>query len=199
MTLASAPPPATGYSAAMRTLHWATAALLIGSYVSTWVISGAMSSAEITRLVMLHRSFSLAILTLTAIRLLWRWRTSVPPPPVDMPALQRAAARANVVGLYSLLVLQPLLGLAGSILHGDNLILLGGVVLPNFLPVDRKMAHVVFEVHGTVALLLLALIGMHAVAALYHHFIRKDDVLAGMLPALKRRGWAVWLPREWRP
>ncbi len=88
----------------------------------------------------------------------------------------------NVVGLYSLLFL----------------VLLGGVVLPNFLPVDRKIAHVVFEVHGTVVLLLLALIGMHAVAALYHPFIRKDDVLAGMLPARKRRGGAASLSLGWR-
>ncbi len=88
MTLASAPPRAAGYSAAMRTLHWATAALLVGSYISTWVMSEAMSSAEITRLVTLHRSFGLAILTLTAIRLLWRRRISVPRAPFDMPALQ---------------------------------------------------------------------------------------------------------------
>lgn len=73
-------------------------------------------------------------------------------------------------------------------LHGDRLVLLGGTVVPDLLPVDRKLAHAIFQVHGTVALVLLGLIGMHAIAALYHHFIRKDDVFAGMLPSMKRRG-----------
>ena len=71
-------------------------------------------------------------------------------------------------------------------------------MVPDLLPVDRKLAHVAFEIHGIVALLLLGLIGMHVAAALYHHFVRKDDVLVGMLPALARRGGAtspVPLPR----
>ena len=76
-------------------------------------------------------------------------------------------------------------------LHGDRLVLLGGLVLPGLLPVDRKLAHVVFGVHGTAAVLLLGLIGMHTAAALYHHFVRGDGVLAGMLPGLKRQDGAA--------
>ena len=180
-----------GHTAAMRAMHWLSASLLVGSYTSAWTVSFATSSAGALRLVMFHRSFGLLILTITAIRLVWRQWTRMPALPADLPGLQRLAARANVVGLYSLLVLQPLLGLAASMLHGDRLVLLGGITVPSLLPVDRKLAHVAFQVHGTVALLLLGLIGMHAAAALYHHFVRKDDVLAGMLPGLHRRGGAA--------
>jgi cytochrome b561 len=48
--------------------------------------------------------------------------------------------------------------------------------------VDKPLAHRLFELHGWIALALLGLIGLHAAAALHHHFVRKDSVLAGMLP-----------------
>ena len=150
-----------GYTAAMRTMHWASASLLIGSYASAWAISSATSSDGVSRLMLLHRSFGLAILTLTAIRFCWRQRAALPELPPDVPPLQRLAAKGNVIGLYMLLVAQPLLGLTASMLHGDRIVLLGGLVLPGILPIDRKLAHVVFAVHGTVALMLLSLIGLH--------------------------------------
>lgn len=188
-------PPGLGHTAAMRTMHWASASLLAGSYATAWTVSLATSSGGATRLVGFHRSLGLLILALTATRLLWRQRTRMPDLPGDVPHLQRLAARANVVGLYALLLLQPLLGLTASMLHGDRLVFLGGlVVLPDLLPIDRKLAHVVFQVHGTVALLLLGLIVMHLAAALFHHFVRRDDVLAGMLPGLRRRDGAASSP-----
>ena len=188
MTAASASPPhGAGYSVGMRALHWATAALLVGSYASAWTVSLASSNAGATQLVLLHRTCGVIILVMTAKRFVWRQRTGTPHLPADVPILQRMAARANVVGLYTLLVLQPLIGLTASMLHGDRLVLLGGLLVPDLLPVDRKLAHVVFQVHGTAALLLLGLIGLHAAAALYHHFVRNDDVLVGMLPGLMRR------------
>jgi cytochrome b561 len=189
MTGATASPSqGARYTAAMRALHWGTAALLVGSFTSIWAVSGATSGAAAARLVLLHRSFGVVILVLTAIRLCWRQRTQVPALPADLPPWQRLAARVNEVGLYTLLILQPLLGLCASMLHGDHIVLLGNLTLPGILPVDRKLAHLVFGVHGTVALLLLGLIGMHVAAALFHFFIRKDDVLAAMLPGLRRPG-----------
>ena len=186
------------HTAAIRTMHWVSASLLVGSYATAWTVSFATSNASAARLILLHRSFGVVIFTVTAIRFAWRQRTRMPDLPTDVPKLQRKAARANVVGLYILLVLQPLLGLTASMLHGDHLSLLGGLVMPDLLPIDRKLAHAIFQAHGIVALLLLGLIGMHAAAALYHHFVRRDDVLAGMLPGVERRGGTaspVPLPR----
>ena len=78
------------------------------------------------------------------------------------------------------------LGLPASMLHGRTM-LFGDVVLRPLLPVDRALAHEVFHrVHAWTALVLLALIGLHVTAALYHHFVQKDEVMAGMLPAVRR-------------
>ena len=101
----------------------------------------------------------------------------------DLPIWQGFAARANEAALYTLLILQPLLGLCASILHGDRIRVLGDITVPSFLLVDRKLSHLLFGLHGTVALVLLGSIGMHVAAALFHHLVRKDDVLATMCPA----------------
>jgi superoxide oxidase len=175
-----------GYTRAMQAMHWGTVALLFGAYLAAWMIGSAASGAKAVWLVMLHRSFGVTILMLTGMRLAFRQRTRVPPLPADVPRVQRLAARASVVTLYALLIVQPLLGLTASMLHGDRLALFGSAVPLLALPVDRALAGQVFQAHGWIALLLLSLIGLHAAAALYHHFVRKDEVLAGMLPGTQR-------------
>jgi cytochrome b561 len=173
------------YPMPMRALHWATTLLLVGSYATAWTISDTTTNEVVQSLSLVHRSFGVVVLGLTTIRFAVRQCSRVPGLPEDLPRLQRFAARLNVVGLYGLLFLQPLLGLTASMLHGDRITLLGGLVVPDILPADRNLAHSLFEAHGTVSLLLLGFMGMHIAAALYHHFIRHDDVLAGMLPGVQ--------------
>ena len=176
-----------GYTRAMQAMHWGTVALLLCGYLAAWMIDGASSPAEKAWLIMLHRSFGVTILLLTCVRLAFRLRTRVPPLPADVPAVQRLAARASVITLDAALIVQPLLGLAASMLHGGRTMLFGDVVLRPLLPVAKALAHEVFhQVHAWTALVLLALIGLHVTAALYHHFVRKDEVMAGMLPAVRR-------------
>ena len=165
-----------GHGGVMRAMHGATVLLLLGTNALAWAIEDAGTTAEAAWLAMLHRSLGLGILALTAVRLAWRRRTAVPPLPADLPASQRLPARAGTIAVYALL------GLAGSLLHGDHVTLSGRFALPAVLPVDRPLAHRIVEVHGWIALLLLVLIGLHVAAALHHHVIRRDRMLAGMLP-----------------
>ena len=171
-----------GYAGAMQAMHWATAALLIGAYAAVWSIKDGSSEATAAWLAMLHRSFGLVTLGLTAFRFAWRQRTPVPPLPADVPRLQRIAARAGVAALYVLLGLQPVLGVVGSLLYGDRATVFGAVALPALLPFNRPLARQVLWLHGWTAPLLLWLIRLHVAAALYHHFVRRHAVLSGMLP-----------------
>jgi cytochrome b561 len=186
-----------GFTGAMRAMHWITMVLLLGAYSAAWMIDADTSSAETDWLVMLHRSFGATILLVTGLRLAIRRHARVPTLPADLPAAQRFASRAITGLLYVLLILQILLGLIGSMLHGDHIALFGSAVLPLTLPVDRVFARQIFQLHGMTAVLLLALVGLHAAAALYHHFVRKDEVMAGMLPGMPCRPWPAELaPRR---
>jgi cytochrome b561 len=176
-----------GFTGTMRAMHWIAVVLLLGAYSAARMIDADTNSAETDWLVMLHRSFGVMILLLTCLRLALRQHARVPPLPADLPAAERFAARAGTGLLYVLLILQILLGLIGSMLHGDRIALFDSAVLPLALPVDRVLTRQVFEPHGVTARLLLARIGLHVAAALYHHFVRKDEVMAGMLPPMQRR------------
>nr|WP_294508131.1 cytochrome b [uncultured Rhodopila sp.] len=176
-----------GYSRVMQAIHWTTLTLLLAACFAAWMIDGAASRDQAARLVMLHRSLGMTILLLTPIRLAIRQRTRVPSLPAGLPAVQRIAARVTAILLYALLGLQPVLGLAASQLHGDRILLFGSIALPAWLPANKPLAHQIFQLHGWTALALLLLIGLHATAALYHHFVRKDAVLAGMLPGVRPR------------
>jgi cytochrome b561 len=168
----------------MRSVHWITLSLLVSVYTLAWSIDSGASRDEAQWLVMMHRSLGLSVLLLTLFRMIWRRTTPMPSLPNNMPLLQRLAAQAVTAALYVLLVLQPLLGLVASQAHGDRITVFGIFALPSVIETNRSLAHQIFALHGTVAIVLLTLIGMHACAALYHHVMRRDQVLAGMLPGV---------------
>ena len=84
-----------------------------------------------------------------------------------------------------MLIVQPLLGMLGTMLHGDRATVFGSLLLPKVLPVNQPLARAVFVLHGWTGMALLGLIGLHVLAALHHHFVRRDTVLVSMLPAVR--------------
>lgn len=179
-------PGRPAYSRTMRALHWYTAALLLGPYLTILAIDHVAGEADAVWLAMLHRSFGLVILAVTVARLAVRQRSAVPALPPGIPAAQRLAAKLTVAGLYALLIVQPLLGLLGTMLHGDRATVFGPLLLPLVLPVNRSLGRALFLLHGWAGLALLGLVALHALAALHHHVVRRDTVLVGMLPVAAR-------------
>ena len=109
--------------------------------------------------------------------------------PADEPTLegwQRQVAHLTHWGLYLLLIAVPLAGYIG-ISRFPALEVFGLFTLPALAAPDKDAAATAFLVHAWLAWALLVLLAMHVGAALQHHFIRKDNVLARMWPALLRR------------
>src|SRR5262249_52871709 len=106
----------------------------------------------------------------------------IPPLPPDLPPLQRLAARINEYALYALLLLQPTLGFLYSSASRTSVVVSILGAIPSPLTPDRNLARLLFTAHGLVARCLLGLIALHVAAALFHHFVRGDDVLVAMLP-----------------
>jgi cytochrome b561 len=171
----------------IRFLHWLTLFLVATIFVLAFSIDFASSNEEAVALIQLHRSFGVTVWVVTLGRLVWRQFSRFPNWPADMSQAMRFAAHWSEYALYALLLTQPILGLLQTNAHGDrvNLFFLGQ--LPALIGRDRPLAKQLLEVHETVGLLLLGLIAFHALAALYHHFWRRDDTLAAMLPQGRRR------------
>ena len=172
----------------IRFLHWLTLFLVAAIFVLAFsIIYFASSREEAVALIQLHRSFGVTVWIVTLGRLVWRQFSRFPNWPADMPQTMRLAAQWSEHALYALLLTQPILGLLQTNAYGDrvNLFFLGQ--LPALIGQDRPLAKQLLAVHVTVGLLLLGLIALHASAALYHHFWRRDDTLDAMLPQGMRR------------
>lgn len=132
-------------------------------------------------LVDLHLSFGAFILFLTVIRLVWRITHPVALAPDPEAPWRRMAASASHFTLYLLLVAVPLIGWADASARGFPVELLGLIRLPALVSGDAHLAGLLGDIHATAAYGLLGLIGVHVLAALYHHFWLRDDTLLRML------------------
>jgi cytochrome b561 len=174
----------------IRFLHWLTLFLVAIIFVLAFSIDFASSNEAHVALIQLHRSFGVAVWIVTLGRLVWRQFSRFPNWPASMPQAMRFAAHWSEYALYALLLTQPILGLLQTNARGNRVDLFFLGQLPALIGHDRPLAKQLLEVHETVGLLLLGLIVFHALAALYHHFWRRDETLEAMLPQGMRRGAA---------
>ena len=166
-----------------KTLHWAMFALIAAQFVVAWTMPPIEWGTEPEVLINLHLSLGVLLMLLVIVRLVWRFRHPVPPPIPGTPAWQRSAASLTHFGLYALLLILPLTGWAAASARGWPVTLFGLFRLPALVPEDTQWGFKAGDLHADrLSWALLALIGLHILAGLYHHFLRRDDVLRRMLP-----------------
>jgi cytochrome b561 len=164
-----------------QALHWLTVLLVIGQFISG-LLHDQRHGASAELLLTFHRSAGIATWIVVLIRLLWRrWFAYLPPFPAAMPRAQQWVAKLNEYGLYALLLVQPLTGLATMMKFGHPFTLFLWQI-PALMAQDKSLAHMLKEIHETGAWILAALIGLHAVAALFHGLVLRDRVLQRMMP-----------------
>lgn len=173
--------PSARYSTPAIALHWVhalaiIAALAVGSYMTDLPVS-----PQRLKLYNWHKWLGITILTLSALRLLWRLGHRPPADP-PMPAWQRGAAHATHAALYLLFFAIPLIGWAYSSAAGFPVVVFGVLPLPDFVPVSETLAETLKPWHGGLAKALAALIVLHVAAALKHQFIDRDGLLRRMWP-----------------
>ena len=172
------------YDGAAIALHWLTALLIVANLTLGVSMVGLPISPRKLHWYLWHKTTGLTILMLTAARLGWR-ALRPPPPPVPMPRWQQRASVVAHALLYALLFAIPISGYLYSSATGVQVVWMGLVPLPSLLPKDKVLGDVLRIVHVTLNTLLVAVIVVHVAAALRHHFVDRDTVLARMLPFVK--------------
>lgn len=176
------------YAPTARRFHWWTVALVaimvpLGLYM-VWRGHNTNFDATTNRLYDLHKLLGFILLWVVVARLVYRIRNGAPPDEPTLEWWQKAAAHLTHWGLYALLLIVPLLGWIGVSLYGARSIF-GIISLPPLAGQNQEAAGFVFALHFWLALLIVAMVGAHVGAALFHHLIRRDGVLRRMLPGLK--------------
>ena len=170
------------YGPVAQSLHWATAILVL---VAFFFGPGGSEQrvyapgADIDR--QIHESLGLAVFVLAGIRGLWRL-VDVGPEPPRVPRWMGFAANTVQAGLYLLLFALPITAVAGAWLEGHPVTLLAGVEIPPPLASAHDTGATLATIHRWLGDAILWVAGLHAIAALYHHFVVRDGVLVAMLP-----------------
>lgn len=162
-------------------LHWVLAlalALMFG--VGLYMADLPFSPLRL-KLYNWHKWAGICILTLSALRLLWRFGHRPPPEP-PMPAWQARAATATHGLLYALFFAVPLAGWAYSSAAGFPVVVFGVLPLPDWVAANRELAEAIKPLHRWLAYALASLAVLHVAAALKHQFIDRDGLLRRMWP-----------------
>lgn len=176
--------PATAYTPTARLLHWLIVALLVVEFTLAWIMPDIHRNTPLGTLISLHFSFGVFILGVMIIRLLWAATHHVPQA-LDLPAWQYRSAVIVHWLLYLLVLALPILGWLNASWRGYPVSLFWLVEMPKLLATRISGWQWTGDIHKFLATyVLLALVGLHVLAALYHHFVRRDGVLKRMLPNL---------------
>ncbi|WP_369943375.1 cytochrome b [Xanthomonas medicagonis] len=176
-----------------KLFHWTTAAAFIGAYVVVYYVIWCMDDTSDASLPVLNIHWALGLLVgfLVLPRLLWRWLDVQPDDPPGS-ALEHRLAHAAHLGLYALLIVMPLTGYVGTGAATDfGLFRVTGfndTALFGWISRHYQLSWEAFEapidaVHHFIGKWIAWLVvALHVAAALFHHWVRRDDVLARMLP-----------------
>lgn len=167
------------------TLHWLTALMIVGLSVVGLLMQELGNSPTKIQVYGLHKSIGLTVLALTVLRLLWRLYAGVPQPVPGTPRWQAWASSATHGALYVVLLAMPVSGWLYNSASGFPLKWFGLFALPRLSGYDADVKAFALGAHETLFLALLALAGLHALAALKHHYFDRDRTLVRMLPLMK--------------
>lgn len=177
--------PRNEYGVIAKALHWTIVGLLIVQYAIGWLMPDINPRTHPDTLINLHLSFGILILLIVLTRFAWRTMHPVEPLVGVGPRWQKIAAQTLHFALYLLVVTIPVLGWASASGRGFAVSLFGLVSLPGLLPLRSPLTSVLGDIHTVTSYVLLGLVGLHVLAACYHHFIVRDETLRRMLPSFR--------------
>lgn len=171
-------------------LHWVVALVIIGLFaLGFWMVDLTYYDDWYRQAPDIHRSVGILLFSAMLFRVLWRLISSAPRPLPNHSRLEVIGAKLGHLALYLLVFVAMTSGYLISTADGSAISVFGWFDVPSVTGRIKGMEEIAGEIHywSTWALIILA--GLHALAALKHHFIDRDDTLRRMLgksPATRR-------------
>jgi cytochrome b561 len=171
----------TRYDAFAMLLHWVTVLLVLTQFGLSQLWGFAPRELR-GQMIVAHMSFGILLAAVVLVRIAWRL----------IPGHQVSAAVAGWVELASKAVHYLLYGLlAGEAVLGfvlrwsgnEAMSFFGVLIPPPFAPFSKSAHNLIGDLHYWVGWTIIIVAAGHAGAALFHHFVLRDDVLRRMLPA----------------
>jgi cytochrome b561 len=172
------------YGILSQTVHWLTAVIVTVGWLIGQFADFPSPRSPPDFWLLTHITLGQCVIVLLVFRLVWRFVD--PPPPYEKTPFGRVlewAARLSHFTLYALLLAVPTLGVIAEIKRAGILPVFGFWQLQSPWSVDRATGRTILDLHGTLADALVILAGIHAAAAIVHHWVWRDRTLVRMLPS----------------
>ncbi len=163
-------------------LHWVVVALILTMAYLGLTMGDLPNGPDKIKTYALHKSIGITILSLVALRLLWRVYAGTPHPASGIPRWQARIASLTHWAMYALLFAMPLSGWVLNSAAGFPLQWFGLFNLPYIVSENHDLHELAEEAHEIMFWLLALLVAAHAGAAFYHHLFLRDATLMRMLP-----------------
>ncbi|ARN84101.1 cytochrome b [Candidatus Nucleicultrix amoebiphila] len=164
-----------------RLFHWSIG-LFILTLIGVGLIMIDMEPSPLKwQMYGIHKATGVSVLVLVVVRLIWRLQNIIPVQPHLVPLWQQKVANISVILLYILMFTMPLSGIIMSLMAGHEINYFGLFTIQPFTQEKTVIGAIAREAHIYFSYLLMGLLTLHVLAALYHHFILKNNVLRRML------------------
>ncbi|WP_262965590.1 cytochrome b [Methylobacter psychrophilus] len=163
-------------------LHWIMLLLLIAVYACIELRVFFPKGSDLrTGLKTWHFMLGLSVFVLASLRLTARLTNPVDLIELAMPWWSKFLSKAMQITLYVFMIGMPLAGWLLLSAEGKPIPFFG-LQLPALIGESKDLAELIKEIHATSGTVGYFLIGLHALAALFHHYVLKDSTLTRMLP-----------------
>jgi len=171
----------TRYDSVAIALHWTTAILVIVQFVLgvTW---DWFERPTRHLMIVAHMSLGIILTAVIVARIAWRLMPGHQVPPAVSGRVEMASKAVHYL-LYAMLVAEAILGFVTRWSGNEAMSFFGLLIPPPFAPFTKSTHHLIGEIHQWNGWAIVILAFGHAMAALYHHYVRHDRVLSRMLPA----------------
>lgn len=172
----------SNYGLVSIVMHWLIAVVVYGMFASGyWMVGLTYYSSWYRTAPDIHKSVGLILFTLMLLRLTWRFLSRGPAPLATHGRLTRLATTAGHGVLYLGLFAVMISGYLISTADGRGIEVFGWFEVPAFITSIPDQADVAGLIHEYVAWGLVIFSGLHALAALKHHFIDRDSTFKRMI------------------
>ena len=174
------------YLRIQKIIHWLMSILIMLDLVIAQKFGGDMELLDRLESRVDHATAGMIVAFLFILRIILRYRYGAPSLPSTMPVWQTYMAKAGHYGLYFLMGLLIISGITTANFTTDPIIVFGLINLSSEVN-NVEMFNLIRGVHEFATNAIIALISIHILAAIYHHFIAKDDTTKNMLKFWTRK------------
>lgn len=168
------------YGLPAKIFHWLLSFMIICMLIVGFTMAGMEPSDQKSELYAGHKATGVIVLSVVILRFIWRLLNVEVLLPIGIPSWQRTVARLTHYLLYFFMFMMPISGIMMSRFGGHDINVFGKFTIHAYEK-NPDIAKLFWQFHGYAAMVFIALIILHILGALYHHFVRKDRVLIRMI------------------